>query len=203
MDTRRVRIVVRRLTIALTLTALLFIGAVGVLRFQAERNRIYALPTDCVVESGDILLLGSWTCRGLVVRLAENGSCYAHVGIADVSDGEIWLIHADPSAHGTVREPLRVFLGENTVDAVKVLHANASPEQATKAVAFCRDAAARHIPFDDTFRYNEGDGYYCTELVLRAWSEAGVELLANVKSGDSIYPAELLDSPYLAPVKTR
>lgn len=186
------------LACALGIAVLSFAAAVGYYRYCSWRDRLLEIPPGLHVANGDVILLGSATCRGIVVKLID-GNHYAHTGLAEVdAEGRVWLIHADPAKGGVCRDVLSDYLKSNVVDGVFALHpTNATGAAAEAAVRFARSAAERQVPFDDTFRYAVGDGMYCTELVLLSWEQAGVRLLPAVKRGDSVYPGELAESPAL------
>lgn len=150
------------------------------------------LPPAGLFASGDIVLLSSETCRGKLVRLADFGTSYAHVGLIAIKDGVVWLVHADPAVKCVVRESLAFYLGENLTTGMMLLGVD-SPNGNQAARIAC-NMVSNHTPFDDDFNYGGGEGVYCTELVLRAWEEAGVVLLPDVKSGDSVFPARVLNS---------
>ena len=155
------------------------------------------LPSDVadvsIFSSGDVVLFSSATCRGWLVRMSDFGQPYAHVGLIDADHEGIWVIHADPEADTVLRQKLDSYLLDNEVSRMAVLTVAAPGNE--KAVSFARNAATNRIPFDNDFKYDEGDGIYCTELVLRAWREAGIHLIRDVKRGDAIPPSRLLKSP--------
>lgn len=182
----------RRLIALLSMIgALVLISAY--LMYPSPRLNPSDIPDASGFSSGDIILLSSETCRGLLVRIAEFGDDYAHVGIADVDEEGVWIIHADPEADSVIKEKLSSYVCHNEVSRMMLLEVDSSFGE--KAVQFARNAVRNRMPFDNDFKYNEGEGIYCTELVLRAWHEAGVDLLPDVKKGDSIMPARLKDSP--------
>ena len=158
---------------------------------------IRQLPEGLDIRDGDILLLGSTTLRGRILRCLEQGGEWGHVGLLAVAqNGSIEIIHADPE-FGVVRQPLAEYLRENKVDALMLLRPVGN-NGGGLAVAYVERTARSNAPFNNSFRYKSGSGYYCTELVLLAWECAGVVLLPNARRGDRIPPSELLTSPELA-----
>ena len=126
------------------------------------------------------------------MRLANFGTTYAHVGLIDVKDGIVWLVHADPAVKCVARESLASYLDKNLTTGMMLLGVD-SPNGNQAACVACA-MVSNHTPFDNDFNYGEGEGVYCTELVLRAWEEAGVILLPDVKRGDSVFPARVRES---------
>ena len=113
---------------------------------------------------------------------------------------ECYLIHADPQHGCVVRELLDDYFVSNKVERALLLRVQCNEERASAAIAFVREQSVAARKFDNTFRYGAGEGVYCTELVLRAWSKANVELLPNVRNGDRIFPSRLLESGCIHPI---
>ena len=176
------------------MSAILVLAGVGYLFLSRPGVAIRALPAEVEVCSGDILLLGSSTIRGRILKCIDGGTMWAHVGIADASGGVVSIIHADPSAGMVISETLERYLADNSVDSMMVLRPYSG--DGGKAAAYARTKAEQKVKFDNTFRYRGGDGLYCTELVLMAWESVGVVIL-SVERGDSVMPSELESAPRL------
>lgn len=152
------------------------------------------LPSGVVLRSGDVIFLGSATWRGRLLKIFDRDSVYVHTGILDSEDGVNYLVHADPCRDVVVREPLDAYLSSNKIERVMVMRVRNDGLDAMRAVGYAREKSGKHLRFNNTFRYGENDGFYCTELVLCAWQSAGVALLPNVQKGDRVFPSELLGS---------
>ena len=164
---------------------------------QPRKEFINALPAGVDWRNADVLLLGSSTWRGHFLRLIDGNSSFLHVGIIDNSDGVVHMIHADPARGFVVRDRLDDYFKSNKVDCARLLRVDGGEHCAVVAVEYARRQLDARRCFDDSFRYGEGEGFYCTELVLRAWNAAGVELLPDVRTGDKVLPSRLLDSSIL------
>ena len=151
------------------------------------------------VRSGDVVLLEGTSIRGRIVQWLNSKSDFSHVGIVKVEDGKIFLIHADPLL-GCVQEEMHQLFARCRFRDALVLRPN-DAAAALKAVAFCSQAVARHATFNDSFRYLQGSGYYCTELVLLAYDMAGARLLSGTQTGAILFPEELIESRALARVQ--
>ena len=156
---------------------------------------IRELPDGVDVRNGDIIVLGSSTLRGRLLKCIDGGTTWAHAGIAATTGGVASIIHADPTARGVVCETIADYLASNKVDSMAILRPRCG--DGLKAVAYARELYDRNVPFDDLFRYRIGDGIYCTELVLLAWEDAGVVLMPEAKEGDSIRPSQIMSLPCL------
>ena len=178
----------------------LFVFVMSYTAMQTGEERISTLPSIDNCRKGDVLLLGSSTGRGRLLKLLDTQSDYMHVGMIDKFDGECYLIHADPQRGCVVRDRLGAYFASNKVERALLLRIRCEVKSADAAIAFAREQSFAARDFDNTFRYGEGDGLYCTELVLRSWSSANVELIPNVKKGDRIFPSRLLESNLIYPI---
>lgn len=150
------------------------------------------------VRSGDVVLLEGTSIRGRIVQWLNSKSDFSHVGVVKVEEGKVFLLHADPLL-GCVQEEMdRLFVRCRFRDALVLRPSDAAA--ALRAVSFCSRAVERHAAFNDSFRYLQGSGYYCTEFVLRAYDAAGARLLSGTRAGSILFPEELLESPALARV---
>lgn len=185
----------RKVSFLKILCALLLIaGCAYAFLSQYGVHYIRAVPEDFDGRSGDVLLLGSSSLRGRLLKILDRESNYVHVGILEMDGEEVLVVHADPQRDEVLREPLSTYLLLNNAERMAVLRIKSHERQREKAVAYALTQWREKRPFDNSFSYCEGDGFYCTELVLRAWSYAGVDLLPGIEKGDKILPSELLDS---------
>lgn len=161
---------------------------------------VRTVPPGTDLCSGDVILLGSATWRGRLLKILDRDSVYAHTGIIDNVDGVNYLVHADPCRNAVVRESLDAYLTSYNIERVKVMRVDSSEDNAIRASAFAREQWSKACRFNNTFRYGEGDGLYCTELVLCAWQSTGISLIRDVQKGDRVFPSELLESSLLKPV---
>ena len=176
--------------------------AVGIVAFLAgalylflsvrSGDPIRRLPEELSFQDGDVLLLGSSTLRGRILKAIDGGTAWAHVGLVCCPDDEsVCIIHADPEL-GIVKQRLQSYLDQNDVDALLLLRLDRGNGKV--AASYANRLAEARVPFKRTFCYKRGDGYYCTELVLRAWENAGEVIMPNVKVGDAVRPSELLSN---------
>ena len=178
----------------LLLIVLLAICGMVWLNMSQMVKYVRSIPSDVTLHPGDVILLGSSTWRGRLLKFLERDCLYVHTGILDKEDGHSYLVHADPSRNAVVRESLDTYLSSNKIECVMVMRVEDGGQDAIKAIDYARTQWRNARRFNNTFRYGEGDGLYCTELVLRAWQSAGVELLPGIGSGDKVFPSRLLNS---------
>ena len=167
------------------------IGAAG----TAQRcNRVETLPGGTDLRTGDVILLGSESWRGRFILALDRNSDYAHIGLVEVCSNNVVIIHADTDQNGVACDAISDYLRSNIVSRLLLLRVDAVCGAANNAVKYAREQWYEKKPFDDTFRYGKGKGFYCTELVLRAYDSAGIKLLPDVKDGDRIFPSEVIKS---------
>ncbi len=159
-------------------------------------------------HTGDLLFLRGTSLRTRVVLGADPDSPYSHVGMVQRRGSLVLLLHAapDPPVPGgasVVRaEPLVTVLR-------RAVHAAVYRPRSTEAeINAAVDAARTYLsrPFDADLDLDSDAAIYCTELVWRAWNQAGVELLphgpAEISTpfgrGTYALPSQLLDNYHFA-----
>ncbi|HEY0558063.1 MAG TPA: YiiX/YebB-like N1pC/P60 family cysteine hydrolase, partial [Thermoanaerobaculia bacterium] len=138
-----------------------------------------------------------------VVLAADGGSEYSHVGLISLVGGKIWVLHAVPPEEpaqqgGVVAEPLSTFLEPDKATAAG-LYRSRDPRAALAAERAAWRFVRAHIPFDPSFDLSTPGELYCTEMVWRAYREAGVDLAPPIPGRNEKYllPSRLLRSPNL------
>lgn len=123
------------------------------------------------LADGDLIFVRGGSPAGLLVRAVSGPDAYSHVGIVRHRDGMPHVIHATPE-HGVRAEPLDRFLADPTVRRVAVYRAS----RGARAAEFAESCIG--TPFDFALDDTGGGALYCTELVWRAYRDAGIEVAA-------------------------
>ena len=164
-------------------------------------------PGDLVFRRGESVLSAA-------VMALDSASLYSHAGIVARLWGSLSVVHAvvdeAPDTAGSVRASrLDSFLARDRAAAAAVYRLDEDfAESTAKAELASRIAAgyaSRHVPFDRDFDLDTPDAVYCTELIWRAYREAGVELVSGefptisfcLKRRKAILPSTLQNSPRL------
>ena len=186
--------IMHKISIRNSVTAILLtLGLVLAVTFCGIKNDFHiALPITSSLQSGDILLLEGTSFRGRIVRFLNSKSDFSHVGVVKVEDGKAFLLHADPKLGCVQEEMNELFHRCCFLNAIVLRPKDAVA--ALGAVAFCSQEVTRHTGFNDSFRYLQGSGYYCTEFVLLAYERARSRLLEGIQKGAIIFPEQLLKS---------
>lgn len=133
------------------------------------------------LRDGDVVFRrGVGWISNSVLALDENAS-YSHVGIVVRAGDSVFVIHVEPKTDTglghAVREPITEFLSERKASAAAVYRIpEESRQSAARAARMAMEYANRSAPFDDRFDANTSSAVYCTELVWRAYREAGQDL---------------------------
>lgn len=127
-------------------------------------------------SAGDVVLVGSSTWRGWVVRHSgEHTGSFTHIGIVaprdSMPESPLGVIHASPYGPKPqfVRwESLDDFLADPKITSWKLLRWQEGP--ADSAVLLAQRYLQNNTPFDDLFEDKNDSAVYCTELVARAYA---------------------------------
>ncbi len=130
--------------------------------------------------SGDLIFRRGRSLVSRAVLAVDGGSEYSHVGLISVIAGQVWVLHTVPPEEpeqggGALAEPLSVFLSPDNATAAGLYRASPLREPPLAERAAWRFVHA-HIPFDSAFDISTPRELYCTELVWRAYREAGIDL---------------------------
>ncbi len=165
-----------------------------------------------LLETGDLIFRRGESLASRLVLLADSQSVYSHVGLLLVGGSHPLVVHVvSPETFGDPAsvqvEPLATFIAGQRTSAVTVrrLDHPQSGHYASLAAEAASAYARQALPFDGRFDLESKDRLYCTELVWRAYLEAGIDLVDGVfvrlatpfGKGRFLLPSSLLNSRYL------
>lgn len=140
------------------------------------------MPSDVGLRAGDLVFRrgGSLSSRAVVMADTDNG--YSHIGMVVDSAGKAMIVHAvpyEPDFKGDfdrvkLETPQRFFLSDRAIvgEVRRLEDWRLAKRASLKALAYYK----RHTAFDHDYNTNDSTKVYCTELVLRAYREAGLPL---------------------------
>lgn len=142
-----------------------------------------ALEADRL-EAGDLIFVRGATWRGQAVMWAEKDFPYSHLGILCGTAGNWTVVHASPyETEGRTlvqNQPLAEFLDDPKVRAAAIYRLSEKESSSPANARLASEAALRiqkaDTPFDFEFDLESGEAVYCTELVWRAFTAAGIDL---------------------------
>ncbi|HNX05752.1 MAG TPA: YiiX/YebB-like N1pC/P60 family cysteine hydrolase [Opitutales bacterium] len=154
-----------------------------------------------LLHDGDIILIRGDTVRGFAVVNAGDGFPYSHAGIVRVEEGGSFVIHATPDGRTdwVIRDTLTDFLANSDARFAAIYRIGSGPEAETTARAASDNAQGYYEQkrrFDAAFSLAETQELYCTELVWRAYLEAGRDISEGRRSPA---PSFLTKEPVLMP----
>ena len=129
------------------------------------------------LKTGDLLFrgkTGSALSKAIDdVTQIEKGKHFSHVGIAEVLDDTVFVIHSD-GGKGVCREPLKDFMIDGDGDTMYV-EAYRLKSSFRDAIPNAMERATTLIgePYNYTYII-EDSGYYCSELVWYAFATDSV-----------------------------
>ncbi len=169
------------------------------------------LPDTLQLREGDVVLR---RCTGLISRMvtmSDNGGQFSHTGIVVDSAGIPMVVHAVPSEPDwegdpdrVKMEPARSFLASDHAVTAAILRprdTQAGQLAAHYAVRRYREGTLFDHDFDD----QDTVRLYCTQLIVLAYEQAGVELVDTTRKTIDlpgfhyrcIMPSQIFQSPHL------
>ena len=175
------------------------------------------LPDDVELRAGDVVFRRGCGLLSHAVLKADSRGVYSHTGIVVDSCGVSMIVHAVPAEPDYNGEPDRVkmepperFFGSDRAVAGEVcrpLDSIAAERAAQVAIQVYR----RGTLFDHNYDCNDTTQMYCTELLLYAFSRAGLPLTAtpsptpftlSIIKADSVFmPSDILEAEELRPLR--
>lgn len=129
------------------------------------------------LQSGDLIFVGAKQddLSGAISRVTqrEENASFDHVGILEISDSRIYILHASP-AKGSIREPLDSLIGQSTAKNRQLAVYRLSeatqpyiPEAITKAKSLLGK------PYNWIYLLSDSS-LYCSDFVERAFRNAAL-----------------------------
>ena len=205
----------RRRRIALGAAVVAFIALpLTTLVSTAPRTAAQPLSLDISgLRDGDLIFRRGHSMESRAVLAADRSSEYSHVGILHLGPEGPLVIHAVPASGSGTPEPIRVeplneFLRPEFATAAAVWRLD-SERLAARAAAAALQYARDRVLFDAFFDLSNSERMYCTEMVWRAYLDAGIDLVEGrfttvsmpLVRGAVLLPSTLLGSLYLTEVQ--
>ena len=195
-------------------TLFVWAGLVGASRSASEGGLLLGPAWDrSLLDEGDVVFRrGRDIMANLVLAHAESAQ-FSHVGVVLRGESGWVVVHAVPdnvSLEGTVRlEDLDAFLSEErATDFGFYRVVGVDTPRMERILEFLRSQVGK--PFDSTFSIERDDSFYCSELVVKAFEQAGVGLAVGVPrtrvmlvAEPVFHPDHLRLSPLLRRVESR
>jgi len=164
----------------------------------SSKNHPLIKPDPSYLVEGDLIFRKG---RDLVSQLVLSqgvSTQFSHVGIVIKHEGIISVIHSLPEnvtvSSGVQVEPFSSFTSiENASDIAIYRLIKENPKVIKKVKEYALQQIGK--PFDTNFLLSTDNSMYCTELIVKAYSTAGVELVTNT----SLIKVMLIDELVIPP----
>ncbi len=200
----------RNILFIIPLTILLSLVVLFVTKYQifssGEIRDYKAILTE--LNNGDLIFRKGRSLESFAVCLADEEKEFSHVGIVILHNGKPFVIHAVPGKSDGVEdfiklERVEAFLTPEKASAFAVYRPEFETEIRNRASETALQFYQSKCTFDYAYDIKTESKLYCTELIIKAFREAGVELtgihLSTVDFGfvqkQIILPATFLKNP--------
>ncbi|MBN2570663.1 MAG: hypothetical protein JXA68_00930 [Ignavibacteriales bacterium] len=165
-----------------------------------------------IIKHGDLIFRKGRSLVSQVVLLMDNDSPYSHVGIVYKDRDSIFVIHAVPGEEDADTDFVRMdyiddFLDctNNTGGSIYRFYDSINYKLPDSAASIAKSYFNEKIMFDPDFSMRSNNKLYCTELIWKAYKNAGIDLIENkldtasipLGDGPFLYPSSLIKSKYL------
>jgi len=166
------------------------------------------------LRAGDLIFRKGISLVSRLVQVADQQTVYTHVGIIVDYEGEKRVVHAVPAEEpdGIDRvkmESLTEFLqpGRAVELGIYRYKGAAGPDPAD-AARWAVGKALAAVPFDKSFDLQDNAALYCTELIWKAYLEAGIDLCEgefdrlplSLRQEHYILPGRIISNTHLTPI---
>ena len=158
------------------------------LTFQQGTGRVYPVQRflydeldQTQLRNGDIIFRQGISMVSRLVQGLDNSVPYTHVGLIVSSPEGFRVVHAVPAEDNEIiacvkKESLEDFLRPDRARALGIYRSKCDAGQIARISQWAIRKADVHTPFDDSFDLSDTNSLYCTELIWRAFLQAGTDL---------------------------
>ena len=173
----------RKILFVIPLTILLSLVVLFVAKYQifssGEIRDYNAILTD--LNNGDLIFRKGRSLESFAVSLADKEVDFSHVGIVVLHNNEPFVIHAVPDesdgAEDFIKlERVEAFLSTEKASAFAVYRSGFEAGIRNRASKIALQFYQSKCTFDYAYDMKTESKLYCTELIIKAFREAGVEL---------------------------
>lgn len=167
------------------------------------------------LRNGDLLFRNGYGAESRFVTGVSNGD-YSHIAFAYRGEDGWKAVHAVPGESQNIHdkdflkcEPIEDFYQQNRACSGAFARVDCTDSIALQALSFALDKVKRKFSFDHSYLLDDSNQYYCTELIYRAYLQAGINLADERRhempmpgtDGRFIFPSDILASPFIHKVR--
>jgi len=154
-----------------------------------------------LIHNGDLVLRRGRSTESYAVFLADNNAEFTHVGIISIENKIPFVIHAVPHTNKVIKkELLLTFLDKSNTSQFAIYRTSFG--NIDKVVKEAELFYQKKYEFDTEYNLDTDSKLYCTELIQKAFKNAGISLKLKVKEFDYvvgkhniIFPSEFTKAP--------
>ena len=155
------------------------------------------------INNGDLILRCGRSTESFAVYLADTDSEFTHIGIIAVENDIPYVIHAVPHKNKLVKkETLNDFLKPKNASKYAIYRSNYNVFFLNKVVKEANSFYIKKYEFDTKYDLTTNTKLYCTELILKAFNNVGINLKIKAKEFNYvvgkhpiIFPSEFTKTP--------
>lgn len=138
------------------------------------------------LKNGDLILRCGRSTESFAVYTADKNAEFTHIGIIVYENNIPKVIHAVPHKNKFIkRETLNTFLKPENASKFAIYRSNYSVETLKNVTNKAVDFYNKKVQFDSNYDLNTNEEMYCTELILKAYKNANIQL--NIKPKELYY----------------
>ena len=163
------------------------------------------------LQNGDLIFRRGTSIESQIVLLADQESDFSHVGMISIKNNKLFVIHTVPKENdadpGYIKlELIEDFLAEDKAARFGIYRiSQSSSEQINVASSYAFNCYNKKYCFDNSYDLATDKQLYCTELVWKAYKQAGIDLVCNrlkninilITSRTMIMPSSIVESQLL------
>lgn len=133
------------------------------------------------LHEGDLIFRKGRSIESFAVCVLDPVKGYSHAGMIVNQDGKACVVHAVPGESGEGEERLKLespasFLAGDKASSYAVYRPDFSSGSLHQAAMAALEYYRRGCTFDHEYSFDTEDKLYCTELILKAYAKAGLQI---------------------------
>lgn len=155
------------------------------------------------LKNGDLILRCGRSPESYAVHLADSKATFSHIGIISIEHNEIFVIHAVPNENQFIKkDKIHIFLSPKNASKYAIYRTPYSQNILKNVVFEAQSFYNKKYTFDNDYDLNSNSKLYCTELILKAFQNSGINLKIKPKpfnyvlgKHQIIFPSEFTKPP--------
>ena len=185
-----------------SLIIVIFIISSSYVSFRNKTNLLKKINISAI-NNGDLILRCGRSTESYAVYLADSKAEFTHIGIISLENGTPYVIHAVPHNKNYIKKELLTdFLNSKNTSQFAFFRSNYDSLDLNNVVKNANSFYLKKIEFDSEYNLKTDSKLYCTELILKAFRNAGISLKLKAKEFDYgigkykiIFPSEFTKLP--------